>query len=288
MKIFTCSQPQSLQDFTDSNFPQGSFVFARLIRAKDIKVNGVRVGKNIALNEGDEVVYYTTTKQESAPTHYTVYEDSNIYVADKFSGVSSEGLCAELNTYGAFYPIHRLDRNTCGLIVYAKNSAAETGLLKAFKDRKVTKTYILVCKNNFKLNGESLTAYLKKDEKSALVSVFDRPTDGAKKIVTEYKVLESAAELALVSVVLHTGRTHQIRAHMAHIGCPVLGDNKYGDAALNKKYSLSRQCLISKRLRLDGLSGALDYLNGKTIQSKFGISLLNFIDKINHSPIVEE
>ena len=271
MKIFKCSETQSLRDFTDANYPQGSFVFARLLRARDIKVNGVRVNKNVLLNAGDEVTYYTTGKQESAPTHGLIYEDENIYIADKFSGVSSEGLCAALKACGEIYAVHRLDRNTLGLIVYAKNRGAEAELLKAFKEEGVNKTYIALCKNSFKTDGQTLTAYLKKDAKNSSVSVIDRFSDGAQKIVTEYKVDERMGDIARLTVVLHTGRTHQIRAHMAHIGCPVLGDNKYGDEALNKKYGLARQCLISKRLQFSGLSGVLEYLNGKVFYSKFDL-----------------
>lgn len=273
MKTFTCTQPQTLRDFTDANFPQGSFCFARLLRAKDIKVNGVRVNKNVALREGDEVVYYTTEKQENAPTHTKVFEDENIYIADKFSGVSSEGLCAELNTYGTFYPVHRLDRNTCGLIVYAKTKEAERELIKAFRERGVQKMYSAICKNCFKLDKQTLTAYLIKDEKSALVKIFDRPREGAQKIITEYSVDDKVQDIALVTVALHTGRTHQIRAHMAHIGCPVLGDNKYGDEALNKKYNLTRQCLLAIRIEFFALSGTLSYLNGRIFESENTLSL---------------
>lgn len=273
MKTFTCTQPQTLRDFTDATFPQGSFCFARLLRAKDIKVNGVRVNKNIALHAGDEIIYYTTPKQESMPTHSKIYEDENIYIADKFSGVSAEGLCAELNTYGHFYPVHRLDRNTCGLIVYAKTLDAEGELKKAFKERGVHKTYSAICKNCFKEDKQTLTAYLIKDEKSALVKVFDIPHDGAQKAITEYKVEEKAKDIALVTVVLHTGRTHQIRTHMAHIGCPVLGDNKYGDEALNKKYNLSRQCLLAIRIEFFALSGSLSYLNGRAFVSGNNLAL---------------
>ena len=279
MKTFTCTQPQTLRDFTDANFPQGSFCFARLLRAKDIKVNGVRVNKNIALKSGDEIVFYTTEKQESMPTHGKVYEDENVYIADKFSGVSSEGLCAELNTYGTFYPVHRLDRNTCGLLVYAKNREAESSLISAFKDRGVQKTYSAICKNNFTVDKQILTAYLVKDEKGALVKVFDRPREGAQKIITEYAVEERAQDIALVSVVLHTGRTHQIRAHMAHIGCPVLGDNKYGDEALNMKYNLTRQCLLARRVEFLTLLGNLSYLNGRAFKSQNALSLEKICDK---------
>ena len=272
MKTFTSTTAQSLRDFTDATFPQGSFCFARLLRAKDIKVNGVRVNKNIMLAAGDEVVYYTTARDESAPSHLKVYEDENILVADKYSGVSAEGLRSELCEKGEFFAVHRLDRNTLGLIVFAKIGHAEGVLKEAFRDRGVQKTYLAVCKDGFKDDGATLTAYLKKDAKSAFVKVYDTPVTGGVTILTEYSVVQRADNLALVKINLHTGRTHQIRAHMAHIGCPVLGDNKYGDERLNGQYALSRQCLVAKKIEFSRLSGKLAYLNGRSFESRFSLS----------------
>lgn len=278
MKTFLCSQPQSLRDFTDANFPQGSFCLARLLRAKDVKVNGVRVNSNVTLKAGDVVTYYTTQKDESAPSHTAIYEDDNVFIADKHSGVSSEGLCAELNGRGTYLAVHRLDRNTAGLLVYAKNQMAEDLLLNAFKAHGVKKTYIAVCKDCFKTDSQTLTAYIKKDEKSALVKVYDKKCEGAQNIITEYTVLERRGGLALVEVRLHTGRTHQIRAHLAHIGCPLLGDNKYGDEALNKRHKLTRQCLVAKRLSFSALSGGLEYLNGFSVESAFDLCLKTYTE----------
>lgn len=277
MKKFVCTQPYTLRDFTDAVYPQGSFCLASLLREKDIKINGVRVNKNVELKEGDEVVYYTTPAQESARTHEVVYVDENVLIADKFSGVSSEGLCSELNMSGKFFAVHRLDRNTEGLIVYAVNEEASERLKEAFKAHGVQKTYIAVCKNAFMTDKKTLTGYIKKDASAAKVRVYDSPSSGLLKIVTEYAVKEDWGELALVDIVLHTGRTHQIRAHMAHMGCPVLGDNKYGDEALNGKYSLSRQCLVAKRLKFLSLDGELKYLNGKTFESRFSFKRENFV-----------
>ena len=266
MKTFFVTEDTNLKDFTDSVYPQGSFCFSALLRGKDIKVNGVRTGKNIPLKQGDEVVYYTNAKQESKPSHNIVYEDENVYIADKYSGVSSEGLYSELCAKGEYYAVHRLDRNTQGLIIYAKTRAAESGLLQAFKERKIDKTYIALCKNEFKERRATLTAYLKKDD--GLVKIFATLESNAEKIVTEYSVEKELGDIALVKVILHTGKTHQIRAHMAHIGCPVLGDEKYGDRALNAKYSAKRQRLIAKYLAFN-LDGQLSYLNEKAFESSF-------------------
>lgn len=266
MKVFFATNDTNLKDFTDAVYPQGSFCFCALLKGKDIKVNGVRTNKNIDLKEGDEVVYYTTEKQENKPSHTVVFEDENILIADKFSGVSSEALFSELNGKGSFYAVHRLDRNTQGLIVYAKTRQAEEELLSAFRDKKITKTYTAVCKNNFKTKQSTLTAYLKKDEREGLVKIFSSPQPDTVKIVTEYSVEEENGDLATVKIVLHTGRTHQIRAHMAFIGCSVLGDEKYGDKILNGKYNAKRQRLTAKYLSFD-FDGKLSYLNGKTFKS---------------------
>lgn len=273
MKKFVCAQTQSLKDFTDCNYPQGSFCFARLLRDRDIKVNGVRACKGAILHPDDEVTFYTTPKEEAAISHSVIYEDGNILVADKFSGVTSEGLCAELNEKGVFYPVHRLDRNTCGLIVYAKTEEAEGELLKAFKTGGVQKTYLAACADNFKKDKNTLTAYLLKDEKNSRVGISDRPLPKALKIITEYAVLKREGGICLAEITLHTGRTHQIRAHLAHIGCPVIGDEKYGDGELNKKYGVRRQCLVSKKMAFSSFSGGLSYLNGFCAVSLFNVSL---------------
>jgi 23S rRNA pseudouridine955/2504/2580 synthase len=277
MKKFKVNAPSNLKDFTDSTYPQGSFVYSILLRASDIRVNGVKVNKNVMLKVGDEVTYYTTPKQESKASHLVAYEDDNVLVADKMSGVSIEALTVELAGKGDYRPAHRLDRNTCGLLVFAKNDNAERVLLEAFKDRKVEKTYICIAKNNFKKGGDVLCAYLSKDESKGKVTVSGTPKQGFVKIVTEYSVLESVKGLALVEVKLHTGKTHQIRAHLSFIGCPLLGDEKYGDEALNDRFKVKRQQLISKRLHFE-LDGDLSYLNDKTFVSSFTFD--EILDKI--------
>lgn len=268
MKKFTVQQNCNLKEFTNVTYPQGAFFLSRLLKLKDIKVNGVKVGENVPLFAGDEVCYYTTAKQEQTPSHYCVFENDEIYVADKTDGVNSEGLLSELCCRGEFYAVHRLDRNTRGLIVFAKTKTAESALLKAFKQRTVKKTYLALCKNAFDKDVDELCAYLKKDEDKATVKVFKTECAGSEKILTDYRVLERRGDIALVEITLHTGKTHQIRAHMSFIGCPVLGDEKYGDGTLNKKYSATRQRLVAKYLQLSFADEKLS-VDGKVFESRF-------------------
>ncbi len=270
MKTFTVKNQTTLKEFTDCTYPQGSFFYSALLKKGDIRVNGVRCHKDCNLKAGDEVVYYTTPAQEGKVSHLVVYEDENIIIADKLSGVSSEALFSELEKIAPF-PVHRLDRNTAGLIVIAKTEKTQERLINAFKDRTVEKIYYCLAKNNFKAQSATLTAYLLKDG-SGTVKVFDKPAEGRVKIITSYAVEKAEKDLSLVKVILHTGKTHQIRAHLAFIGCPLLGDTKYGDFALNKKYAVTRQRLVATSLKFN-LSGDLSYLNDKSFESSFTLEM---------------
>lgn len=272
MKEFIAEKPQSLKEFTDNTYAQGSFFWSYLLKNREIKVNGKKVNADMPLSLGDKVAYYLTPKQESKPAFYTVYEDENVLVVDKESGVNSEAVFSALSGERECYFLHRLDRNTRGLMIFALNARSEEELLKAFRERRTEKIYHAVCFGDFKRDGGILTAYLKKDENRSQVEIFDLPVIGAEKILTEYRVLERENGYTRVEIALHTGKTHQIRAHLAHIGCPVAGDTKYGRKEENKRYNLTRQCLVAKRLKFD-LSGSLAYLSGKTFESRFEATL---------------
>lgn len=168
--------------------------------------------------------------------------------------------------------LHRLDRNTSGLLVFALKEGAEKELLAAFKERRIEKRYCALCFGKFGKEEGILTAYLKKDENKSLVRIYDAPTFGAEKIVTEYRAGERCGEFTKTEILLHTGKTHQIRAHLAHIGCPVAGDTKYGDKEKNRKYNLTRQCLIAKSLKFS-LLGKLAYLNDLKFVSRFELKI---------------
>ncbi|MBO5737095.1 MAG: RluA family pseudouridine synthase [Clostridia bacterium] len=266
---------QGLKEFTENNYAQGAFFWHYLLKNKEIKVNGKRVNADMPLRKGDEVCYFLTKKQEEKPAFFVVYEDENLLVVDKESGVNSEAVYAALKRERECYFIHRLDRNTQGLLAFALTAQMESVLLQAFKDRKVEKRYHALCVGTFAKKESVLTAYLRKDAEKSQVRVFDTPKPGAETIITEYKVLSQTDEFSKVEVTLHTGKTHQIRAHLAHVGCPIVGDMKYGNTAVNKAQKAARQCLVSKILRFD-LDGEFAYLNEKEFVSRFEADNLLF------------
>lgn len=261
---------QNLKQFTDNAYAQASFYFTSLIKERQIKVNGKRVDKDVPLFAGDVVAYYLTKKQEEKPAYYILFEDENVIVADKEDGVNSEAVFAALLRKGECYFIHRLDRNTKGLLIFGKNLSAESALLEAFKNRALQKIYHARCFGAPAAPQGILTDYLKKDGGRSLVKVYAKPILGAEKIVTEYRVLEKREETSLLEVLLHTGKTHQIRAHLAYIGCPIVGDMKYGNTAKNRALGCARQQLVAKKLILH-CDGRLSYLKDRAFVSRFDV-----------------
>lgn len=246
MKKYTVREDGTLKKFTDSVCPQASFYWNALLSRKDIRINGKKTGSDVPVKAGDEVTYYLTPSQEERRGFSVVYSDDEVAVVDKESGVNSEAVYSELLTLGEYYFIHRLDRNTAGLMIFAKTKRAEELLLECFRLRKVEKVYEALVVGKMPKKSDVLRAYLVKDEKSASVRISARPK--GEKIVTEYEVLSYDGECSLLKVVLHTGKTHQIRAHMAFIGHPVAGDEKYGDGSFNKAHKIARQRLVAKSL----------------------------------------
>lgn len=238
--------------------------FRKILRSKDVKVNGKRVSSDLMVDTGDKIdVYYVKSEPER---FVKIYEDENILVIDKKSGFTSESIFDSVKQeYSNACFIHRLDRNTSGIMIFALNAVAEIELLQGFKARTFEKKYLATVFGVPAKKSAVLTAYLVKDKDTATVKIYDNKVNGSVEICTGYTVLSSNDNTSLLEVTLYTGKTHQIRAHLAHIGHFIVGDGKYGDNSFNRKYGAKSQMLKAYKLRLKFKpSDKLFYLNGKT------------------------
>ena len=329
MKSFTVTKndaSQRLDKFIVKNCPAlPSSLMFKYIRTKRIKVNGRRAEISTRLKEGDTVEAYINDeffvsvqpKYDflSAPARLDiVYEDENILLADKKQGLLvhpdkneyGDTLIARIQHYlydkGEYRPqdensfrpalANRIDRNTGGIVIAAKNAESLRILCDKIKYREIEKKYLAVIHGVPKKKTDLLEGYLEKNEEKNKVFLKSGKTDSSLTIKTRYTVLESRAGLSLVEVELLTGRTHQIRAHMASIGHPLLGDGKYGKSAADKKMGFDKQALYSYSLKFDFKTdaGILNYLNGKRFTVKevwfaeqlFGSGYRKLLDNSNN------
>ena len=204
------------------------------------------------------------------------YIDHNIIAAVKPQGLQTAAADGEGDSlearlaaaYGEAYPAHRLDVNTEGLVLFARNRKALYGLTEALEQRTIRKFYRCTVKGCPEKKEDTLTAYCVKDADNSYMRVYDRPVQGGRDMVTKYRVISRRRDRSVLEVELITGRTHQIRAHLAHIGCPILGDDKYGDREFNKANKKYAQALRSVRVELHfPEESPLSYLEGKVIES---------------------
>ena len=220
----------------------------KLIRNKDVKINGKRISSDVKLLAGDSVsVYYDGNN--AFKDCEVLLNECGVLVVYKPAGVTVEKFEEIIRKkYPTATLCHRLDRNTSGLLVLAYEKHAEAELLKAFKERTIKKEYLCEVYGKMKNNSDTLTAYLKKDEKLSKVFVTDNKQDGSTKIITEYKVIKELENSSILSVNLITGKTHQIRAHLAHVGNQIIGDGKYGLNSVNDKFNAKTQRLTAYKL----------------------------------------
>lgn len=255
-----------------------SSMFFKTLRKKDIKINGKRITENVTVFENDCIEIYLEDQFLYASIDLNIlYEDENILIINKAAGINvldhtENNLTKKVQAYysstSSFpYPCHRLDRNTSGLILFAKNQEALDILNQKIQQHEIQKFYQCTVIGILDKKEDTLTDYLFKDSKKSLVYISHTPKPGYKKIITSYQVIEENKndQLSILKVQLHTGRTHQIRAHLAFIGHPILGDGKYGINEINKKFKKRTQELCANQMKLNFQTdaGILNYLNQK-------------------------
>ena len=283
----------------------------KYIRLKRVKVNGKGSKRDVRLNVGDVLQLYINDEFFDKPTPENaflslyqpklniLYEDEHIMLLDKRPGLVVHAdetekvntLINHIQAYlyqkrewnpkweNAFAPAlcNRIDRNTGGIVIAAKNAETLRIINEKIKNHELEKSYLCVTVGHPRPAEGRIEGFLLKDEAKKQVSFYHKPVPGGKTAVTLYKTLESRGPLSLVECRLLTGRTHQIRVSMAEIGCPLLGDGKYGQGAVNKQYHETRQALYSYKLSFAFTTdaGALEYLRGK----EFRVDSVPFRDK---------
>lgn len=293
----TCLVPVRLDKFLTQQFPVlGPGRLNKALRENKIKLNGKKQPLSTRVQNGDTIRLFLTDEQlglaaPSGPAFLqaarapaeVVYEDAALLIANKPAGIPVEGggdtllVRAERYLYeqGRYEPAsaprlcHRLDTGTSGLVLLAKTDAAEAFLTDAIRQRHIGKRYLCVTFGRPVPPAATLRGYLRKDAASGTVRVLDHPAKDAREIITRYETLSVSGRLALLKVDLVTGRTHQIRAHLASIGCPILGDSKYGNNAANRELKLKYQALCAWELAMPAEidDERFSYLAGKVFHA---------------------
>lgn len=232
----------------------------KLFSKKDVRVDNAKQSKDAFVLAGQQVTFFIN--EELSKKYEIFYEDENIFIINKYEGIEvtgEQGLEGQLKAI----PVHRLDRNTKGLLVMAKNVESEKSLLEAFKNKNITKKYLCEVVGNTNFNGELKEGYLFKDAKQSLCYVYGDERPHTTKIQTRFKTLKKGNQTSVVECELLTGKTHQIRVHLAFLGFPILGDGKYGRNEDNKKFKEKTQKLFCYFLKFEKLQQPLSYLNTK-------------------------
>ncbi|MEG1499471.1 MAG: RluA family pseudouridine synthase [Clostridia bacterium] len=284
---FKTTQDELLSKAISRAMPKLSFGdIRRMLENKDVKINGERVKVDGEIFAGDEVTFFFDESKLKSKSYYDlIFEDENVLIVNKKVGIEvcdgDKNLLEILRDEkkSEVYAVHRLDRNTEGLLVFAKNLQSKSILDAANKSKGlIEKIYMAEVVGVCKFCGEEKIAYLVKDSETSSVKVFANKAVGSEMIATSFKTLKTSGGTSILEIGLKTGKTHQIRAHLAYLGFPIVGDGKYGKNADNKKFNSKTQKLSATKLSFHfEKSSPLAYLNSKQFEAApswlFGIKI---------------
>ena len=236
-------------------------VLRQALKKRDVRVDGVRAGEGTPVRAGNTLRLYVG--DEYAPADLPIlYEDGGVVAVEKPPGLPVDvdslgvGVDTVLERLRRMRPgavlCHRLDTGTGGVLIAAQNESAEAAVRAAMESHVIDKRYRCVVVGRPPKDGDTLSAFLIKDAAGSRVRVTGKSAPGALPIVTGYTLLRHGGGLSLLDIRLLTGRTHQIRAHMSYIGCPVLGDDKYGDREANRRYRAAWPQLWCRAMTWEG------------------------------------
>ncbi len=273
VKVLKVKKSMLLSAFIKANLLGAGFIFIRnILKNKDVKINGVRTSADAMLNVGDEVqLFYKDDAIKKWKPYHIVWEDNNVAIVFKNRGIEtssneSENTLEKLLGYDA---VHRLDVNTEGLVIFAKNKTAKDELKTAFENGLIKKTYLALCFGELKKSPVTLVGYLLKNKDIGEVSIMKEKQPGALPIKTVVEFVRKRGDFSVIKINPLTGRTHQIRAHLASIGLHIVGDGKYGKASMNKIYNQDKQCLSATEIKFAFSQGSvLYYLNDREFTAK--------------------
>lgn len=285
----------NIVNYISSSFPSLSKnIIFKALRNKDIKVNGKRISSNIVIQNGDSIdIYIDDIYLFNLPKKVNyIYEDENIVIAFKPQGILSNNE-TDIQTEPTFEDLvkkdfktarlcHRLDRNTSGLLIFSLNDMAYENMLNGFKDGSISKEYIAYVSNyKFNKTHEILEKYILKDSKTGFAKVYDNNVKSSQKIITEYTVIYADKKLdyAILKIKIPTGKTHQIRAQLKEISHPIIGDSKYGNNIINKKFNTYKQLLYAYKYTFSFReNNYFYYLNSRIIELDKNLYIKNIGD----------
>lgn len=242
------------------------------LRKKDIIVDGTRLKDNIVIPQGSQIVLFVTDDAVKKDKFSIVYEDENVIFVNKGSGIETcDGefnVADELCKSGKdVFAVHRLDRNTLGLCVFAKTISVQKELINEFKKGNVSKLYYAEVCGEIKSTHTTLHGYLVKNKDESNVKIFSNKVAGGQEIFTEYSVVKTSGNVALLSIKIKEGKTHQIRAHLAYNKIYIIGDGKYGKNEINSKFKAKTQHLKAYKMLFDlPKTSKLAYLNAINLE----------------------